>query len=95
MPETKQISFDHKEVATALVRQAGLHEGIWGLWVEFGFRAANIGTSDKPGKDLTPAAIVPINQIGLQRFDEENALAVDASKVNPAPPSEEESSEEP
>lgn len=88
MPETKQITFSHKEIATVLVRSAGLHEGIWGLLIEFGIKGMNIGTTEEAGDDVTPAAVVPILRIGLQRFDKETAISVDAAKVNPAPPGE-------
>jgi hypothetical protein len=73
--------FKHKEIAEALVKHQGLHEGIWGIYVEFGIGAVNVGT---PDQNLVPAAIVPIVSIGLQRFEELNSLAVDAAEVNPA-----------
>ena len=79
MPETKQITFTHKEVAEALIKHAGLSEGLWGLYVEFGIAAANIGPS-KEG-ELTPAAIVPIIRLGIQRFEDKNSLVADASEV--------------
>lgn len=82
MPETTQIAFSHKEVVEALLRKQGIHEGIWGIYVKFGIQAANIGASSA---DLVPAAIIPVMNIGLQRFEEENNLAVDAGKVNPKP----------
>jgi len=74
------ISFSHKEVAEALVRKLDLHSGIWGLYIEFGIGAANIGGGPD---DLNPAAIVPVLKIGLQKFRELNAISVDAAKVNP------------
>ena len=82
MPETKSISFTHKEVVEALIRYNDLHEGLWGLFIEFGLGAANVGS--EPG-DLLPAAIVPVKKIGLQRFNEPNNLTVDAAEVNPEP----------
>jgi hypothetical protein len=78
MPETKQMTFSYKEVAEALVKQAGLEEGVWGLYLEFGISGANV---EPPGGHLTPAAIVPVVSLGLQRFDEENNLSVDAGKL--------------
>lgn len=83
MAEPTQIIFSYKEVVEALVKKYGLHEGIWGLWVKFGIKAANIGTTDI---DLKPAAIIPILELGLQKFEKENSISVDASKVNPKPP---------
>jgi hypothetical protein len=82
MPEVKQIVFSHREVAEALIRKHDLHEGLWGIYVEFGLQGANIGAS--PDKsEMLPAAIVPVVKLGIQRFDEANSLTVDAAKVNP------------
>ena len=80
MAEPGQITFKYKEVAEALVKQYGLHEGIWGLWVKFGIKGANIGGNSD---DVRPAAIIPILEIGLQKFDKENNISVDAAIVNP------------
>ena len=82
MAEANQILFDYKEVAEALIRKHNIREGLWGLYFEFGFGAANLG--DDASKVLTPTAIVSVRKLGLQRFPEENNLTVDAAKVNPA-----------
>ena len=81
MAETTQLTFTHREVVTALLKQQGIHVGIWGLYVQFGIRAMNVGAGDD---DLQPTALVPITAIGLQKFDKVNNLAVDAAVVNPA-----------
>ncbi len=82
MAEPSQIVFSYKEVAEALVKKYGLSEGIWGLWVKFGIKAANVGESDT---DVKPTAIIPILELGLQKLDKENNISVDAAKVNPKP----------
>lgn len=80
MAEATQLVFSNKEVATALVKAHGLHEGIWGLYLKFGISGTNIAT----GPDqIFPAAIVPVIEIGLQKFDEENSISVNAAEVNP------------
>ena len=43
-------------------------------------KAANVGESDA---NLTPSAIIPVLQIGIQKSDSENNLSVDAAKANP------------
>lgn len=83
MAEPDSLKFDLKEVATALVRQADLHCGVWGLVVEFGFGAANIGQSTEPGPDARPGAVVAVLSLGLQEAPKESSTAVDAAKVNP------------
>ena len=80
MPETKNVVFSYKEVVTALLKSTDIHDGIWGLFVKFGIGAANVGESEDV---LRPAAIIPVREIGLQKFEKENNLSVDAAKVNP------------
>jgi len=82
MPETPQIyPFTYQELAEILIKHKNIHEGLWGIYVEFGIGATNIGQGPN---DMLPAAIVPIVKLGLQRFPEPNNLTVDAAKVNPA-----------
>jgi len=81
MVEANQLVFTHKELATLLVKSQNIHEGWWGIFVKFGIQAANVGKSPS---DLLPAAIVPILEIGLQKFDKETNLSVNAAEVNPA-----------
>lgn len=80
MDEQKQITLSFQEIVTALVKAQGIHEGLWGIYVEFGITAGNLGPDST---DLRPAAIVPIVKFGIQTFPEENNLTVDAAKVNP------------
>ena len=81
MAEASQIIFSYKEVVTALLKQEGIHEGVWGIFVKFGIKGANIGESDET---LMPTAIVPVLGLGLQKFEKINNLSVDAAVVNPA-----------
>ncbi len=80
MPENKQIGYSFKELAALMVKDREIHEGFWGIFVRFGISAANAGPSDT---DLKPTALVPIVELGLQKFDELNNLSVDAAEVNP------------
>ena len=82
MSETKSLTFTYKEVLEALIRYNDLHEGLWGLSIEFALAAANI--APEPGGDLLPTAIIPVKKIGLTRSNEPNNLTVDAAEVNPA-----------
>lgn len=83
MAEATLINYSFKELAALMVKDQNKHEGYWGVYVRFGIAAANTGLSDT---DLRPSAIVPILEIGLQRFEELNNLSVDAAKVNPSSP---------
>lgn len=80
MPEANQILFSFKELAALMVKNQDINEGYWGIYVRFGISAANAGPSDA---DLKPTALVPVVELGLQKFDQLNNLSVDAAKVNP------------
>lgn len=92
-PET--ILFDFKEVATQLVKQRGIHEGLWALYFEFGITGANLGFETLDGEfpltkeglpeHVLPTAIVSINKIGLAKAPYLTSIAVDAAIVNPKP----------
>ncbi|MBA2526974.1 MAG: hypothetical protein H0V18_14515 [Pyrinomonadaceae bacterium] len=81
MAEATQILYTFKELAEILVKERDLHEGLWGVYVKFGIKAANVGETDA---DLRPTALVPVLELGLQKFDAVNNLSVDAAAVNPA-----------
>ncbi len=82
MAETgTQILFSHQEIAEALIRKADLHEGIWRLHIEFGIAGGEITLT--VGGNPNPAAIVPINRMGLRRVSEVDTLSADAAVVNP------------
>jgi len=83
MPDSRQITFSYQELAELLVRQQDIHEGLWGIFVELGIGGANI--SSTPHADAVPAAVVPLQRIGIQKFDTKvPGLTVDAAEVNPA-----------
>jgi hypothetical protein len=82
MPETNQLNFSFKEIVTALIKAHDIHEGRWGLFVNFGINAQNVGPSEN---ELRPTAMIPILQMGLIRFDKDTNLSVDAAQVNPRP----------
>ncbi len=90
------IIFDYKEIVTALIKQQGLNEGIWALYVEFGLVAANFAFADEgqvevdqnaPPTNILPTALIPIKKVGLIRSNLVSNISVDAAKVNPKPKS--------
>jgi hypothetical protein len=80
MPEATQIAFKHSELVELLIKKQDIHEGIWGLYIKFGLSASNVGPTEA---ELMPAAILGVLEIGLQKFEKESNLALDAAKVNP------------
>ena len=86
MPQTNNIVFSYKEIAEALVRKSDIHEGLWGIYIEFGLNASNIAFT---GGELTPSAVVAVSKIGIQRFDKPSNLTIDAAEINPIKETEE------
>lgn len=84
MAEINSYAFSYKEVATALLRQQGIHEGLWTVSITLGFGVSAMGKPDSPN-DLRPGAVVLIESIGLQRAPEntKNNLTFDAAEINP------------
>ena len=81
MAEITKYEFSHREVVEALIKQQGLHSGVWSLYAEFGLAATNAGPS---AEELNPAVIIPLLKLGLTKAKEPNNLSVDAAVVNPA-----------
>ncbi len=82
MAEIKQIMFPFKEITELLVKEQDIHEGFWGIVFEFAFTGGGVPIPPL-GNAIFPAAIVAIPKIGIQRFDVENPLTVNAAEVNP------------
>ena len=79
----QRIVMTFQRVAEALIKANGLHDGIWGVCVEFGHVAGlNATLNDR----LLPSALVPILGIGLMQDEAVSDLAVDAAVVNPRAP---------
>ena len=81
MPHITPFLFTVTEIAAVLLREKDIHEGHWGVCVNFGFQAANVPLAQ--GDSIYPAALVYLMEIGIQQFPEPNSMTVDAAKVNP------------
>lgn len=87
MAEPRQIAFSYQELTELMIKEQGIHEGLWSFFAEFGIGAANV--SQTPDGPAVPTAIVPIQRIGLIKADEEvPGITVDAAAVNPVVKSE-------
>lgn len=84
MAEASMVRFDYKELAGILVRERGLREGYWSIYLRFGINAANVGINNAMP---VPTALVPVIEIGIQREadDDPGPMAVNAAEVNPGP----------
>ena len=75
------LMFSFQELAELMVKERGVHDGLWGIYVKFAIGAAN--AADATGT-FYPTALVPVQELGLQKFAVANNLTVDAAIVNPA-----------
>ncbi len=82
MENPERIVFSYQDVVECLIKKQGIHEGLWGISISFGLGAIIANSINEPEKFL-PAAIVPVQEIGIQKFETESNLTVDAAKVNP------------
>jgi hypothetical protein len=85
MAEPTQFTFDLREVAELLVKQQGIHDGLWLVGFEFGFGVGNFGPNPAQSK---PSAMVQITRVLLSKHEGEGAppdlgYLIDAAKVNP------------
>jgi hypothetical protein len=80
MAEERKITYAHAELAALMIKDKGLHEGLWHLQVQFGLSAVNAGPSDQ---EMNPTAVVPVLSIGLVSVTAPGPLVFDAALVNP------------
>jgi hypothetical protein len=78
MAEPTLIKFSYKELAEILVKKQGIKEGHWAVYLKFGLAGANAGPTEDA---VVPTAIVPVMEMGIQRFDQPGPLTIDASKL--------------
>ena len=62
MSEEKKYLITYKEIVEYLLKKHDVHEGIWGIYVEFKFVGINAGG---PGSDLIPASLSGVSKIGI------------------------------
>jgi len=89
MQSTKKKSnliaeFSLAEMTEILIKNQGLHEGIYNLSIEFQIAIGAVGPS--PDKIL-PGGMLGVSRIGLSKTEvgKENIHTVNAAEVNPAP----------
>ena len=78
------VDFSLVEMTEILVKNQGLHEGLYNLSVQFQIAVGAIGPSPEL---ICPGAMVGISRIGLSKTEDEktNIHTVNAAEINPAP----------
>ena len=80
-----RVPLTHQQVTVALIKAAGIHEGLWRVQFEFDLMAMNAAVG--PGETV-PGAFIPVRRLALVHVKTMpegglRALVVDASEVNP------------
>ena len=81
----RERRFSIHDLLVALLRDQNIHEGFWGLTVQFEAKGAAVPTAGKPGENL-PGLAVAVSGVTLTPAAEGENGAVDASMVNPSRP---------
>lgn len=79
MAEASVITYNFREIATLMIKDRNIKEGLWCIHMKFGIQAGNVGPN---AEDVYPTAIVPVLELGLQKADLATSLTVDAAAVN-------------
>ena len=82
MAENTRIAYTNKELVVMMLKDQGIHEGHWVLATNFSFTAMNIGQSSD-GSDASPAGIVAVTGVIIERVPERLPFSVNAAEVNP------------
>jgi hypothetical protein len=84
MTEAIQHSFSHEELLAILLKNAGIHEGLWMLSINFGLSATNMSNSNNGEENLRPCVMAFVEHFGLMRVERVlKGLTLDAALVNP------------
>lgn len=78
----KERRFSVHDLLVALLRDQNIHEGHWGLTVQFEAKGAVVPVLGRPGENL-PGLAVAVSGVTLTPAPENESSAVDASLVNP------------
>lgn len=76
--------FSLKELTEILVKNQGLHEGLYNLSIQFQIGVGAIGPSPE---SICPGAMIGISRVGLSKTEEKkkNIHTVNAAEINPVP----------
>lgn len=83
MANPASYNFTPEEVAQALMKHQGIHEGMWTFGVNFMIGVANLGKS--PDDQLRPGIMCQVDGVSLaQTSTPVPGLTFDAEKLNPS-----------
>jgi hypothetical protein len=83
MAEPTAFVFNPKEVMTSLLKQQGVHDGMWTLGYNLGIAVSNIGKSqDDP--EMRPGMVIQVESVNINRdVPAVSGLTFNAAELNP------------
>ncbi|MBH2042096.1 MAG: hypothetical protein I8H87_00865 [Comamonadaceae bacterium] len=80
-----QFTYSHKELVTLMLKDAGIHEGLWNLSVNFRLGAGAFGPTPE---EVAPSGFVSVDAVGIQKMEPKEGqpippLTYDAKELNP------------
>lgn len=82
MPDITRYDYSKKDLLILMLKDREIHEGNWVLGVKFNFTAMNIGQLPD-GSDASPAGVVAVENLCLERTPEPLPFSVNAAVANP------------
>ncbi len=84
MVETTKFIYSNKELVVMMLKDQGIHEGNWVLAANLSFTAMNVGQLPD-GSDASPAGVVAVTGVLIERVPESLPFSVNAAEANPKP----------
>ncbi len=82
MAENIRVNYSNRELVVLMLKDQGIHEGNWVLAANLTFSAMNIGKLPD-GSDASPAGIVALTGVLIDRVPEPLPFSVNAAEANP------------
>jgi len=82
MTENQQFDYSNQELVSLILKQNKIHDGHWVLAAKLTFSAMNIA-SLPDGSDASPAGVVALTGIRIERVAEPQPFSLNAAVLNP------------
>lgn len=80
MADIKQCLYSLKDAAAVIIKDQGITEGHFELFIEFNVGVGNFGLSLE---SVNPSAVIGVQRIGISEVPNPTANSVDAAEINP------------
>jgi len=77
---TSSISYTLQQIGEMLIKQEGIHKGLYNVICEFQIGVGGVGPNPE---SLTPGVSVGVASIGIMKVDTAGPLTINAADLNP------------